>query len=237
MKPAKGHRELEMVRHRYARRRLADDNRRYDMLRPEVILGFQERQRALVSFLSRRCNRLLENVDLIEVGCGSGGNLIELLRLGCDPSRLVGIELLKERADQARRLLPVDCKVIHGDASEAGFRANSFDIVYQSTVFTSLLDHQFQAKLAARMWSWVRPGGAVLWYDFIYDNPKNPDVRGMPIGRIRALFPDGRVCVRRVTLAPPISRRVCRIHPSAYHVFNSIPWLRTHALCWIGKNS
>ena len=85
------------------------------------------------------------------------------------------------------------------------------------------------------MWSWLKPGGGVLWYDFTYNNPNNPDVRGMPVRRVHELFPHGRFIVRRVTLAPPISRRVCRIHPALYAVLNALPILRTHVLCWIEK--
>jgi len=71
--------------------------------------------------------------------------------------------------------------------------------------------------------------------DFTFDNPRNPDVRGVPAARLRALFPEGRIVARRVTLAPPVARRVCSIHPSLYTVFNALPLLRTHLLCWIEK--
>ena len=87
----------------------------------------------------------------------------------------------------------------------------------------------------APMWRWTKPGGAVLWYDFTVNNPRNPDVRGVPLARVRELFPHGRITTRRVTLAPPISRLVCRVHPAAYGLFNALPWLRTHVLCWIAK--
>jgi hypothetical protein len=108
-------------------------------------------------------------------------------------------------------------------------------VVLQSLVFSSILDDAFQAALARRMWQLVRPGGGVLWYDFVYDNPANPDVRGVPVRRVRELFPEAAIVIRRVTLAPPISRRVCRIHPAAYGVFNALPFLRTHVLCWLSK--
>jgi hypothetical protein len=75
----------------------------------------------------------------------------------------------------------------------------------------------------------------VLWYDFTVDNPRNPDVRGVPVGRIRELFPQGRLTYRRVTLAPPVARAVCRAHPVLYPVLNALPWLRTHVLAWIEK--
>ena len=54
--------------------------------------------------------------------------------------------------------------------------------------------------------------------------------------RLRQLFPEGGVLHRRVTLAPPLARAVCRLHPSLYTVFNALPLLRTHVLAWIAKS-
>jgi hypothetical protein len=152
---------------------------------------------------------------------------------------LVGNELLEERAEMARRRLPEGIKILVGDAAEINLDEGPFDVVYQSTVFTSILDDGFQQKLADRMWALVKPVGGVLWYDFIFNNPRNPDVRGVPLKRIRELFPQGIMDSWRITLAPPISRRVCwlvcRIHPALYSLFNLFPFLRTHCLCWIQK--
>lgn len=224
--------ETELVVERYARRR-ADDL--YSMLRPEVWQAAQERQRAMLTLLAAHTDRRLETLRLLEIGCGSGSNLQELIRLGFDPENLVGNELLPERVAAARRSLPAATEVHEGDALLLPFADGSFDIVYQSTVFTSLLDNDFQERLAERVWRWVRPGGAVLWYDFVFDNPKNKDVRGVPLSRIRCLFPQGRVDARRVTLAPPISRRAVRWHPMLYPLLNSLPFLRSHILCWVEK--
>ena len=109
------------------------------------------------------------------------------------------------------------------------------DLVLQSTVFSSLLDDAFQQRLADTMWRWVRPGGAVLWYDFTWNNPRNRDVRGVPLARMRALFPHGRIEAQRLTLAPPLARAACRLSPSLYPLLNMLPPLRTHVLAWIGK--
>ena len=111
----------------------------------------------------------------------------------------------------------------------------SQEVVLVSTVFSSVLDPDFQQRLAAALWQWLRPGGAVLWYDFTYNNPRNPDVRGVPLPRVRELFPQSRITARRVTLAPPLARALVRVHPGLYGLFNSVPWLRTHILCWIEK--
>jgi SAM-dependent methyltransferase len=174
-------------------------------------------------------------LKLVDVGCGYGGHLLDFLRIGFAPGNLQGIELLPDRAAGARTKLPATLRLHEGDASSAQIAPASQDIVFQSVVFSSLLDDRFQQDLADRMWSWLRPGGGVLWYDFVVGNPSNPDVRGVPMRRLKVLFPQGRLTVRRVTLAPPIARAVCRVHPALYHVFNVLPLLRTHVLAWIGK--
>jgi len=229
---AAAHDEPAAVAARYAQR--VDDGR-YDPLKPDVLLARQERERALVALLRRHAPRPLRELDVLEVGCGHGDNLLELLRLGADPARLVGNELLPARVAAARQRLPAAVRLVEGDALAAPLPSAGFDIVLQSTVFTSLLDDAFQQRLADRMWQCVRPGGAVLWYDFAFDNPRNVHVRGVPVARIRALFPRATIEVRRVTLAPPLGRRAAAVHPLLWRGLNCVPWLRTHRLAWIAK--
>jgi SAM-dependent methyltransferase len=226
------HEETRAVAARYARRTGAD---RYSALRPEVWQWLQERQRALLRGLAARGLTDLAALRLAEVGCGRGGNLLELLRLGFSPAHLQGIELLPERHAAARHRLPEATRVWPGDALHAPIEPASVDLVLQSTVFSSLLDDAYQQRLASAMWRWLKPGGHVLWYDFTVDNPRNPDVRGVPLARVRALFPHGRVSAQRVTLAPPLARVVCAWHPALYPVFNALPLLRTHVLAWVAK--
>ena len=85
------------------------------------------------------------------------------------------------------------------------------------------------------MWKWLRPGGGILRYDFIVNNPRNRDVRGVPVSRIRELFPHGTTRVQRITLAPPVARAVTRLHPTLYAVLNSVIWLLYHVLVWVEK--
>ena len=224
--------EARAVAERYARRGNAD---RYSALRPEVWQTLQERQRALLRLLAANGITNLSALRLLEVGCGTGGNLLELLRLGFAPQHLTGIELLPDRLEQARHVLPAATALIAGDATAAAIAPASLDFVLQSTVFSSLLDDAFQQRLADAMWAWLKPGGAVIWYDFTIDNPRNADVRGVPLSRLRTLFPQGRVQHRRVTLAPPLARVLCRWHPGLYGVFNALPLLRTHVLAWVTK--
>ncbi len=225
-------REPDAVAERYARRQSGD---RYSPLRPDVWQSVQERLRVMLRMFARVGLTDPAALRVLEVGCGAGGNLLELLRLGFSPDHLVGIELLPERVALARRVLPAALTLVEGDALQADVAPGSQDIVFVSTVFSSLLDDAFQQRLADAMWRWLKPGGAVLWYDFTVDNPGNADVRGVPLARVRALFPRGRVQARRVTLAPPLARVLCRVHPGLYGVFNALPLLRTHVLAWVAK--
>lgn len=219
--------ELDQIAARYARRGQGD---RYSLLRPEVWQMWQERQRALLRLLATRPGTPAD-WRAAEVGCGAGGNLLDLLRLGLQPAHLTGIELLPERLAAARAALPEGVRLLAGDASTADVTPASQDLVLQSTVFSSILDDALQQRVADAMWAWLKPGGAVVWYDFTVNNPRNPDVRGVPLARVRELFPQGRFTARRVTLAPPLARAF----PAAYAVFNLIPWLRTHRLVLIDK--
>lgn len=226
------HDELSEISARYARR---TDNRVYSMLRTEVYLAHQERFAGMVNIVRTHCLLPPDELKLVDLGCGTGGNLLDFLRIGFAPDNLVGLELLDDRIARARNLVPVAVQLIGGDAVVAPIPDASTDIVFQSVVFSSLLSDDFQVQMADAMWRWIRPGGGVLWYDFVYDNPKNPDVRGVPLSRIKALFPNAKISAKRVTLAPPIARRITRFGEFPHHVLHAVPFLRTHLLAWIEK--
>ncbi|HEV7915245.1 MAG TPA: class I SAM-dependent methyltransferase [Albitalea sp.] len=227
--------EAQAVRERYARRMAQDP--RYSLLNPAALLALQERQRAMLRLFREIGFIDLSTRTLLEVGSGTGSNLLEFLLIGFVPEHLRGIELLPERHALARQRLPQQVVLDPGDATAmTDIAPASVDIVLQATVFSSLLDDAFQQRLADTMWAAVKPGGGVLWYDFTVDNPRNRDVRGVPLARVRQLFPRGRLQSRRLTLAPPIARAVTRLHPSLYTLFNCLPVLRTHVLCWIAKD-
>jgi SAM-dependent methyltransferase len=226
--------EVDAVRARYARR-VARDDGRYSLTHPAALAALQERERATLRLFHELGLTDFAALSVLEIGSGSGDNLLGFLRLGFAPEHLAGVELLRERHEKARARLPAAVRLECGDAAALPPGAASADIVLQATVFSSLLDDAFQERLARAMWAAVKPGGGVLWYDFTVDNPRNADVRGVPLARVRALFPQARMTCRRITLAPPIARAVCRVYPGLYGVFNALPPLRTHLLCWLER--
>jgi SAM-dependent methyltransferase len=222
--------EAAAIVQRYARRA---DAGHYHLTSPDMLYAVYEYERVLARWLRPLFNDLT-HMRVLEVGCGSGWRLAHWLKLGIQPEHLTGIELLPACAAEARRWLPATVSIITGDATAVDIPPASQDVVCQFTVFSSLLEDRSQEELARTMWSWLRPGGAIVWYDFVYNNPQNPDVRGVPRRRIAQLFPDARsMRTARVTLAPPIARRL----PERCLSWCNLPCLRTHVLAWIQKTS
>ncbi len=227
------HDESSKIKDRYAKRQ---NHSLYSYRRPEVQYSHSERIRKIVFFLNKKFpDTNFSDLKCLEIGSGSGHNLLDFIRIGFSPINLSGIELIAERDGIAKTLLPVSVKLHCADAIFYDYDHDGYDIVFQSVVFSSLLDNKAQKLLAEKMWSILRPGGIILWYDFIYNNPANKDVRGVSLNRVRELFPLGKLNYQSLTLAPPISRLVCSWFPKLYPFLNTFPFLRTHKLIVITK--
>lgn len=227
--------EPDALRERYTRRESQASEWCYQMLNPSVWQCVQERrQRATFCLRADLGWRDPSRRRVPEVGCESGGDLTELPRDGFDPAHLQGIELLEDRFQDTRSRLLTAVHLMLSDVCEAGIPAANQDTVLQSTVYSSSHDVAFRQRLANVRWR-VCPGGSVLWYDFTVDNSHNPDGRGASMRRAPALFPRCRVRSKHTQLAPPIARRVMRVHPALYTQFNAVLLLRAHVLAWIEK--
>ena len=81
----------------------------------------------------------------------------------------------------------------------------------------------------------LRPGGLLIWFDYLFDNPNNKDVRGIRMGEIRRLFPGCDVRLKRTVLAPPLARRIAPISTTFASMLGAIPWLCTHYIGAVEK--
>lgn len=226
--------EEKEIKIRYEKRKNISSDR-YSILNPASILIEQEKERALIKWIKENNIEPLENKKLLEIGCGGGYNLLKFVRLGFKPQNIFANDLISERLQSARELLPSKVHFYEGSAMDLSFKENEFDIVFQSMVFSSILDSDYKIKLAEKLWQWVKPGGGILWYDFIYNNPSNKDVKGVSIAEVKKLFKVKKLYYKKLTLAPPIARIVTKVHPFLYYFFNSTYLLRTHLLIWIQK--
>lgn len=178
----------------------------YAWHRPEVMEQDAARNRVAGAMLAAALGTDLGDTRILDVGCGSGGFLRQLIDWGADPSRLVGTEYQAERLDLARiRSAPG----VRWHLGDLGFAADaSFELVCANTVFSSILDPAARAALAAEMWRAVMPGGWCMVFDFRYNNPRNRQVRRVDWRELQRCWPTSVVRHRTLLLAPPIARRL-----------------------------
>lgn len=227
--------DLDQIKASYEARKSLPSEKLYSILAPHTIYQHQERERKIVNLLRDKSIEL-SKARICELGCGSGAKLLELIRFGFDPSNLYGVELIEERYQKALHVLPRACSLYCGNASDIDLQDGYFDIVYLSTVFSSILDDDLRSEVGERSWQLLKPGGAVLIYDFVYNNPSNPNVKALKSVEVKNLFPAAESIEQwRLTVAPPVSRVACRLLPQLYSLLSLIPFLKTHRLFWVSK--
>ena len=214
--------EIRRIRDEYARRaRDIDQEALYSLFNPGALFLQTQRARHVLSTLRRHGIPCLRGRTILEIGCGEGGVLREFLAYGADVAHLHGLDLIEWQLTQAylvNPFLPLAC----ADGQALPYADRSFDIVLQFTVFSSVLSSELKVRMAREMLRVLKPHGLILWYDF-WLNPLNPQTKGIRPREIKALFPDCRFEFRRVTLAPPIARRMASW---AWGVCLLVEWLR-----------
>jgi ubiquinone/menaquinone biosynthesis C-methylase UbiE len=233
--------EAARIRAEYASREQRLEPDAYSLTRPANLFAHVQRQRGILKRLRDEGLLPLSGRKILDVGCGGGQHLLDLLAWGADPSNLAGIDLIETRVALAvRRLGPrPDCAdgpdLRVGDASCLPWPDESFDIVHQNTVLTSILDDVMRAAVAREIIRVLKPGGVLIWYDFLFDNPRNANVRGIGASELRSLFPRCECRLERITLAPPIARRLVPITWAGALLLEGLTILNTHYLALIRK--
>lgn len=222
--------EIEKIKKRYEDRGKSTQVKKYESnkLFPRYVSA--EREKRYEKILIEKFTTL-SGVKLMEIGSGSGENITFFKRIGVTSQNLYANELMPNRVEHLQSN-HADIHIFPGDACELNF-TKEFDVVFQSTVFTSVIDNKFRKLLANKMWAMLRPGGIVLWYDFVFSNPANKEVKKVTKQEVIRLFPNAvSIKFYKVTLAPPIGRRVWKF----YNIINFIfPFLRTHIIAVIHK--
>lgn len=207
--------------------------RRYSLFEPGSLFRMQRFERDALAALTRHGFEELRRFRVLDVGCGDGGFIRRLVSWGAEPANLAGVDLLEERVASAHRIDPcLDIRQV--DASALPFEDASFDLAFQLTVFSSILDPLMRRAVAGEMARVLRPGGAVVSYDFRVARDRQ-NTRPLRVAELRGLFPGFTVDARRVTLVPPLARIVARWSWLACELLEAVPLLRTHELVVLRK--
>lgn len=228
-------RELQRLREAYERRARSVPPQRYARVNPGHLFSLHEREAAMAAMLRADGLTSLAGLRILDLGCGRGATLRQYLEYDAEPSRMWGIDLFPRFIEQARQSSP-GLQFLCGSASALPFPDGSFDFVSQFMLFTSVLDQNMKIEISREIDRVLAPGGRLLWYDFAFNNARNPDVRGVPRAEIRELFPTFSMTSRKITLAPPLGRAIGRFGPAFYYFVSKLRPLCTHYLCLLKKH-
>src|SRR5439155_3847323 len=137
--------EEARIRAAYAKRQ--GDDARYSWFSPGHLFIVQERERRLLALLQRYGFAPLSSKRILEIGCGTGYWLREFIKWGARPENITGIDLLPDRIAEARGLCPEGMNLLCGNAASLRFENSTFDLVLQSTAFTSILDPTMKQQI------------------------------------------------------------------------------------------
>ena len=171
---------------------------------------------------------------VLDLGAGTGADCVRFARLGCPEDGLVALDLLETYISAARRQHPwLAC--VRGDATRLPLRAASVDLVFQSTMISSILDDARRAAILAEASRVLVPGGWFLSYDTRYPNPWNPHTRPLRASELRAAFQGWSLRTWSVTGIPHLMRLLAPISMRACRMVESVPFLRSHLVALARK--
>lgn len=199
----------------------------YAWHRPEVLAQVAAQNRVIGQLLASTIGPDLSNVRALDVGCGTGRFVRELIGWGANPANLAGTEYQEDRLAAARQRTAAGVLWHLGDLDFAA--PHTFDLVAANTVFSSILDDDTSSALAREMWRVLKPGGWCMIFDFRFNNPANSNVRKVTRRQLESYWPASSLHYRTLQLAPPIARRLARAPRLVSELLVTlVPVLRSH---------
>lgn len=229
--------ETARIREVYGQRDRRGRSRLYSWDRLDAAYTAYRQRLAWIKALKAAGFQDLADLQVLDVGCGSGGWLRMLLDWGASANHLHGVDLLPDRIARAKALSPPGMDFRVGNALSLDFSEGSMDLVAASTVFSSVLDPAVRLALAREMARVVRPGGYVMIFDYAVSHPRNPDTTGIGKKEIIRLFPHLKLLhTFKLIFPPPLLRLLpTKLLPLAHLLEVIMPFISTHRLFLLKK--
>lgn len=193
-----------------------------------------ERKWALIASVIREEGLDVRSARILDLGVGSGRDSAWFKVLDVRPDRFVGLDFLELRARKAHQFNPWMSTIV-GDAGNLPFPGNRFDLVYQSTMLSSVLQAGRRERILREIERVLVPGGLFLSYDTRYRNPWNPHTRPLRAAGFRHAFPGWHIKAWSTTAIPQLQRALAPISPWACRLLEGVPFLRSHLLVAVRK--
>jgi SAM-dependent methyltransferase len=172
--------------------------------------------------------------SVLVLGAGDGRDGRGLERCGFAAETILSLDLLREETPASGAARPPVPWVI-ADAAQIPFRDGTFDMVYQSTLISSVIDPRVRHRIYLEIARVLRLGGLFLSYDMRYRNPWNSHTRALPRRELRREFTGWRLRARSVTGLPVLARLLLPRWSAACRLLESLAPLRSHLLALLEK--
>lgn len=226
--------ETARIKKVYARRDSSGRTGMYSPFNLPHLYVTQTKERALLALLRECAMSDLATKKILDVGCGNGNVLRDMVNYGAEPGNCYGIDLLADRIESANRLSP-NMHFTCENAERLPYGDGEFDLLLSYTVFSSIFDPDMKRNMAKEMLRVLAANGAVVFYDYHMNNPKNPDVRGIKKSELGGLFPGCSMVLKRIVLAPPLIRALAPLSFTLCMALESLAVLNTHYMGIIRK--
>jgi SAM-dependent methyltransferase len=191
---------------------------------PEVLFQVLASERSFIRAF-RRIAIEPHQLKVLDIGCGSGASWYQLFRLGVNPRNTVGIDVQADRVSQLNNLYPHSA-AIHGDACNLPFDDESFDLVYESTLFATLSALDVRKDVASQMMRVCKENGYLLLVDWRVGRFWARSHGSLNKRELVRMFGVGQTCslisVTHGALLPPLGRVLSKY---AWPLYFLVAWL------------
>lgn len=190
--------ERERISNAYTRRL---GNRTVSFYDPTNVFFAQEMERDFIKLLREYGLVPLEDKRLLDVGTAGGYFLRSLLKYGVSPANLFGVDIWEGRLIDGHRRLPA-LTLLCADGRALPFPSESFDIVVQTTMLSSVLDRGIRRQIGNEIIRVLKKSGMAFSFDFRFKRPGDCDVCAITLRELEDTFAGCNVAVR-TCCAPP----------------------------------
>jgi len=180
----------------------------------------------------------LENKRILDFGIGEGKNISIFYKLGLRPEDIFGTDILFYRLKKIKDFYN-NIDISQSEGQFLPYKNNSFDIVSQFVVFSSILNDNVCRNIAAEMLRVLKDDGMIIWYDSHGGNMMSEHTRSYSEKQIKEFFPNCRYEFKRIIPHSQLSLRLGK-YECGWLLLDIIeklfPFLNYMQLCVIKKN-
>lgn len=128
-----------------------------------ILLHYQYMQKIVEKIIVGRQD--VSSLKILDLGCGDGKVLRDLLSWKLRPENLYGIDVSHFIIDYARKLSSSEMNFVQGTLDELPFENQQFDIILSRGVLQHIKDEETMNKVSSQIQRILKPEGTMIFYE------------------------------------------------------------------------